>query len=485
MRWRLFLLGWLGPALFVNPAGNMSSDSVLATAAAVVERREFTISPSAGTVLSRVGQEFHNGTAPGAWALAVPIYAVLRPLLAALPPAALPDRAGPAFAFRPPLELPPERFWLRLLMVWLVMAPLAGLFAAMSAQYARKTPGSSALLNTSWAIATPLLCYACTYSRQGLAALLVAVALLLRLTGRASSRGAASGLGAMLALAVAVDYGAAPAVAAVGAYLLLSAPRGSSLAFLIGGAIPLLALGAFHWRVYGGPLLTPYHFRIWPLGTGVWYRGEFVDFARAQAEARGGLGLGWPDLRSAATLLLSPGKGLLLFCPLLVAGLYGHWRALREPGRRPLAACMLAAFALQFAFVSGLRGELYQGGFPIFYGPRYLLALIAPTALGLAALRAGRPSARVAAGLLPLSAAVALLGAMYQDRLMNAGADWSSPMHLNPIGDFASRLVSEGPRVPLLDAYGAPGWAQAITVAGYAFLALWTARVELKTSTRS
>lgn len=122
-------------------------------------------------------------------------------------------------------------------------------------------------------------------------------------------------------------------------------------AFLAGALAVLAPLGAFDAVRFGS---------IWETGRNV--APEGFGYGVLQAPWRGLWGL-----------LLSPGKGLLLFCPVVLLGL-GGWRPLaaRSAAMRLTAVVQAAALVARWLFIA-TRSD-WHGGFCL--GPRYLLMVV-------------------------------------------------------------------------------------------------------------
>lgn len=116
-------------------------------------------------------------------------------------------------------------------------------------------------------------------------------------------------LGALLFAAYLCRPSAAALAACVGVYVLLRA-REALRALVLAAAAPMAALVAFSLHEFGSVLPTYY------LGSGI------------QAG-----GLSW---RSLYGCLLSPGRGLLVYCPYLLVTIAGALLAARHVARRPL-----------------------------------------------------------------------------------------------------------------------------------------------------
>jgi hypothetical protein len=141
------------------------------------------------------------------------------------------------------------------------------------------------------------------------------------------------------------------ALPAVGAWDTPTARREGALRYLtvgLGASLGLLAWMGWNVLRFGTPF----------------YSGK-VD-----TEAMGTPSVFGNPLVGALTLLVSPGKSVLLFSPSLLLGAMG-WRALRARAPR-LALGVAAGTALHFALIASLRG--FTGDWC--WGPRYLTVLL-------------------------------------------------------------------------------------------------------------
>ena len=130
------------------------------------------------------------------------------------------------------------------------------------------------------------------------------------------------------------------------------AQRATSVAaFCLGLALPLSALGWYNLQRFGSVLET----------------GRFAD---PDLAARYGYGhFVWPFM-NLYRLLLSSAKGLVLFCPAAVAGLFFWHRFAGRSGRIALVVLLAVAFRLVFI---ACRSDWHGGFSP---GPRYLLMAV-------------------------------------------------------------------------------------------------------------
>ena len=153
--------------------------------------------------------------------------------------------------------------------------------------------------------------------------------------------------------------------------------------FAVGYAVPLLLLGIYNLHRFGDLLETG--------------RSVVPD-----AAARFGYGSWVAPWKGLAGLLISPGKGLLLFCPLVLLGLFAFPALLRR--RRVLAVALSAAIGARILVIAS-RSD-WHGGFGV--GPRYMLLVVPLLLLPLGAWISERPSAGRLAALLTVGALAAI-----------------------------------------------------------------------------
>lgn len=164
--------------------------------------------------------------------------------------------------------------------------------------------------------------------------------------------------GALLGLSVAAHVSQVLFVPFFALYLLLDGagrPRADRFregAWWLGGlALALAALGAYNAARFGSPLET----------------GRGADAQAAELFHYGVFTDPWPGLYG---LLLGSAKGLFIWCPAAIAGLYG-WRHLDRKWRA-LSLSMAAALVFRLLFLA-CRSD-WHGGYAA--GPRYLVVAI-------------------------------------------------------------------------------------------------------------
>jgi hypothetical protein len=199
----------------------------------------------------------------------------------------------------------------------------------------------AAALALAWAFGTLALPYATLFYGHQLTAALLFIAFGMLVTARAGTRWTPRRMllvGFLLGGAVATEYPAVLAAAVIGAYALaLVRPRRNLLWILLGAALPLLTVAAYHTAAFGGPLTSGY--------------GATGDRARD-----GGLflGISLPSSHVLGKVVLSPGRGLLTHAPWLILGPVGAFLLIRDRTRRPEGLVCLGVIGLGLWFNSSL-----------------------------------------------------------------------------------------------------------------------------------
>jgi hypothetical protein len=132
--------------------------------------------------------------------------------------------------------------------------------------------------------------------------------------------------------------------------------RARAVAFLLGAAPPMVALGVYHTALFGRPWRFPFG------------NVENPQFART-AHAAGFHGLTLPHLAAFPSFLFSPAYGLFAFSPVLLVGVVGVGVAIARGGRARRDGLLVAAIAvLMFLFLAGMSN--WRAGWCA--GPRYI-----------------------------------------------------------------------------------------------------------------
>jgi hypothetical protein len=259
----------------------------------------------------------------------------------------------------------------RSLVAWffnaLVMAATVFVFFTVSRQLASEA--AATFVTAVFAVGALAWPYAGTFFSEPLAALLSLASFGLLLPERRGgfrflASGAALGLGVATHVTTALFIPTFALLAWRGAGTASrSADEGrlGALAFAAGLLIPLAALGLFDWARFGNVFET----------------GRGVDPAVAARYDYGRFVAPW---RGLVGLLLSPGKGILFYCPVVILGALG-WFSMRRklPG---VATAILVATVIRVGFIAS-RSD-WHGGFA--HGPRLLFTLVPFLVLPLGAL---------------------------------------------------------------------------------------------------
>jgi hypothetical protein len=250
--------------------------------------------------------------------------------------------------------------------------------------------------------------------------------------------------------AILVEYTAAFAGPVIGLWLIWRWRRRWPvvLAALVGALIPVLALAAYHTRVFGSPWVTGYH------------RVVREDFSAIHG--RGLLGLQLPSATSLYEHLISPWGGLLVWAPLCLLAVLAGLAVARRPGTRGegdrarLWLCSGVAASLLLVLLGLEQG----GGWRV--GPRYVVLAMPLCVPGLVALL-GELGERSAGRRVELGTALVLglFGAALVGNFL--AANWFPHLipHGNPLGDLLWPLARSG-RTP----WGLSPWLVAALTVG-------------------
>jgi hypothetical protein len=316
----------LGAYAYFYQAGGWNQNSRFDLTRAIVEERTSRIDSfdrNTGDESARDGHHYSD-KAPGLSWMAIPAYALLRGGGA--------DTAAwgmTVLAVGVPSAI--------------ATALLAGFLVGLGARRAYAIAAALA-----WAFATLAWPYGTLfYGHQTVAALLV---IGFCLVGREKYVLA----GAVLGLAVVVEYPAALACGVIGIHL-LARKRWRDAALLVAGAVPpAIALMLYHLIVFGSATTTPYAFS--------------TQHNRSQGFF---MGIGVPAPDALWGITFSSYRGLFISEPWLLCAIPGalrHWKA----GRRDLVI-VCSAIVLLFVWLNASLVD-WQGGWAM--GPRYLVPAI-------------------------------------------------------------------------------------------------------------
>lgn len=234
-------------------------------------------------------------------------------------------------------------------------------FFGLARRFASEAPSRAALC--AFALGSMIFPYALVFYSHALSAACAggsfAAAVSVARGGARRPWLAALGTGFLASAAVLVDYQAALASLAVGAYLLALSPRRVPWAAL--GAIPPAALLAYYHKVcFGTPWKTGY------------------SFAPDTAHKQGVLGIIGPNLQAMGQAFIAPDNGLFVLMPWAVLAFVGlAWVLLRRELRtRAGAEALVCGFVMlaYFLFIGSTVPEFGRGGWSV--GPRYIIVAV-------------------------------------------------------------------------------------------------------------
>jgi hypothetical protein len=204
---------------------------------------------------AEAGEHYYSDKAPGASWLAVPAYALAYAVFG---------------TDRPTLRYLAMSAWWVIIVAISVPSALAVVMLYRLLETFTASDPVRITVSLAYGLATLAFPYSTLFYGHQLAAalLLIGFAWLVRakhLTPKSLTAGFLGGVGAALAYAVVVEYPVAIAVVVLVGYASTCVRPWRRLVWLvIGGAMPVMALAAYHWLVFGGPLTLPYEFSTQP-----------------------------------------------------------------------------------------------------------------------------------------------------------------------------------------------------------------------------
>jgi hypothetical protein len=217
--------------------------------------------------------------------------------------------------------------------------------------------------------------------------------------------------------------------------------RRSAAAFCVGMAGPLLALAAWNSFRFGSVFQT----------------GRTVHAELGLSMGYGAFVTPWKGL---AGLLISPGKGLLLYCPFVLVAILG----LRQFGRthRGLAGLVAACFLFRLLFIAS-RSD-WHGGFCL--GPRYLVMALPLLVLPLAAVVEHRRGRWLALAFGLCVGQQVVFGLSEPFTFFHAVAAHAKSSGIDPfMNDWMYWTVSRAPVLHLAEGFVGPGWLHDVAIA--------------------
>jgi hypothetical protein len=477
-------------AVYVFPRwADPNQNSRLNMVVAVVDDGTFRIDAYVANTVdyAKVGDHYYSDKAPGAAFLAMPVYALLSPLLQGPLLAGATERLAQSDAVASTLRTDGSgvagdkvRFAAAQIVLsgWVAALPTALLAAllylAAAALVTAAWPRTAVALG--YALLTPAFAYSNAFYGHQLAALLLFGAFCLALwmpmfeavaPGCAPGRGLGvrlAAIGALLGFSVVAEYPAALPAMLIALYTVWQLWRSSE------GALPRVRLERLSWLLWAGlggaALILPwmaYNNALFgaPLELGYSYSELWVD-----QHSSGFMSLEAPSFEALWGLTFSPFRGLFLLAPWLLLAFPGIVLWWRSGLRRAEWWLALGCVAVMLLFAGS--STMWWGGFSV--GPRYLLPalpfLVLPIPL---VLERWWPSRlfRLSAGLLAVASLVGVWGmtlaeqAFPPDTMANPWVDhllpnWQSG---NIARNMGTVLGLEGAMslLPLLAAVGALG----------------------------
>ncbi len=427
--WRLFLTCWLVYLLFVNPAGNVMSNTILGATVSLAEGQSFDVNlrfpqeaPDLSFVVYRTGVgpplvRHLSGLPPGASLAAVPCYTPawwLKQLL----PQHLAHRSlfgidedvmrGAGFQVPPgfALLIPPLIYWLQLVAAASLSTTAAAgtvVLCYLVLRHLRFPLWERLTASFALAFGTSLFPHAITYGTEALGTFLSFAAFAVICLSPPDPRVQRRWLtraGCLAGAATAVDYWAGVISLLLVFYSFRKAAWSGVRALLLGMATPIVLLGFYHQLFFGAPWKTAYSFRALALVT------------KHQTGLAGLTGLNPLALWG---LSFSPFQGLFVYQAFLLAAVLGvlvRWR-LAVSSELILSLVILVGL---FLFSASSQYLLTWNGALIGRGPsRMILAMPFITVLLASGLDAVRSIfwRGLMLGLVGVSVAIQCLGAAW------------------------------------------------------------------------
>jgi hypothetical protein len=362
---------------------------------AIVDDRSFQIDRFVANTgdYAKYNGHYYSDKAPGTSFLAVPVYAVVRPVLQMAPVQRFIERLGSSAAFGETLRpdgggLATEKVYFALVLMIVSFATVAVPSALLGVVLYRflelfgLATGWRVMVALIYGLATPAFPYSNAFvGHQQVAALLFGSFWLVFLIGRQRlSLRWMLVVGFLLGWTLITEYPAALIIAGIGLYAIIILPdRRWIVGAALAGIPPLALMMAYNYAIFGTVLPVGYKYsELW------------------QAEHQSGfMSLAGPNREALWGITFSVHRGLFLLAPVLLTGLAGFvawWRA--GIYRRELAVCIWAV--VSFLLFNG-SSVMWSGGFGV--GPRYLVPMLPFLAFGMGAFLAmwgARWQARVA-----------------------------------------------------------------------------------------
>lgn len=352
-----------GVYAYFYQAGGWNQNSRFDMVRALVEQGTFAIDryeKNTGDDSLKDGH-YYCDKAPGASWSCVPVYLVAHQLAGA------PDPVPPGWLA--------WAVWLSIVVAVSLPSAIAATFLARLLLRLGLPPPAAYGVTLLYGLGTMALPYSTLLYGNQLSGslLLIAFALLVEVRqGEPATPSRMIAVGVLLGYAVVSEYPAALAGMGIALYGLSVTGLRRALPALLGGLVPIAALGAYHWAVFGSPTAFPYDYSVWETPHTGWF-----------------MGIGRPRAVALSGMLFGEYRGLLHGAPWLVAALPGAVLLARHHRRETAVAAWVV---LTFVWLNASIPP-WHGGWAA--GPRYMVPML-PFASVLAAgcLSALRPKKR-------------------------------------------------------------------------------------------
>ena len=381
--WLIFLGLLLCYAYFLPRWADWSQTSRLDLTLAIVDKGTFSIDDyyqNTGDYALFEGHTYLD-KAPGPSFLAVPVYAVLRPILHLAPVQNLMVRIGESPAFAQTLAeggsgllLDKIYFMVVLYLVTLVISAIPAAFLGVMlfnqmTMFGLAWQWRLALVGI-YGLATPAFAFSGAFFSHQLTAFLLFGSFRIFYQMAVQGKGR-SGLiflaGLMLGWSVISEYPTALIAGGIVIYFLAQRSLRGKVGWLIfGGLIPGLLLMTYDYSIFHTILPVGYE-----------YSPNYTE-----QHSVGIISISTPRLDALWGITFSSFRGLFFLSPVLLGGLVGFWAWFRSGVERKVAWLSLWSVAA-FILFNG-SSVMWQGGFSV--GPRYLVPMLPFLVLGLAAL---------------------------------------------------------------------------------------------------
>lgn len=440
----LFVVSLLALLFHVSRfAGDNMGLAAMSTAMAVVERGTVRIDDYADGLREVSWHDGHlySGMPPGQSMVALPVYALTRPLLEPLAHALAPVMrqmpSGPGRLFDQPYMV--RRILLMLVVLLLVACPLGAWVTVMMYDLGRAMVGDRPG-TVSLALLLPFGTLWWTHASGGSARSFGAGLVLLALwwvvtmreqTPRPRRPWVLAGLGAAAGLAVATRYDMALMAAPVVVYAFVRIAGRERLGLVLGLGALLGLTGLYHYAAFGSPLVTPYQTKLTALPHVHGVFGGSIRGLTVVEHAGERMAVYDQNRRefqpaNIYRYALGGQTALLRFTPALVLVLWGGVLLARRPGRRAreVGGVMALAVLGNFLAVSLLPFTGFMGS----VGPRYMIPAL-PFLVLLMAPAWLRLGSRLRVALLLACFMPAYLAAMFAERV-------EGPLQLSLVARF-------------------------------------------------